>query len=151
MSFRALFITACCLVLSWAIGVNSAPAQPAAKADKMVRVTYPVADLVVPIPGSPGPDKSEVLAEKLMQVIARSVAKNSWEQVGGEGTLQYFPMGMALVIHQRQSVHEEIARLLADLRRLQDVQISVEMRLVHVSPAMAKSRPIVACRWMTNR
>jgi type II secretory pathway component GspD/PulD (secretin) len=40
---------------------------------------------------------------------------------------------MALVINQTQEAQEEITQLLAALRRLQDLEVSIEMRLVSVS------------------
>ena len=110
MSLPCIILTLGCLC-SWAGGVNSAAAQVAekpAKTDKMVRVTYPVADLI----------KQEVLAETLMRFIANAVAPKSWEQAGGDGTMQYFPFGTAIVVYQPQPVQEEVARFLTDLRRM---------------------------------
>lgn len=82
----------------------------------------------------PAKDKSkEAMAEVLKELIQNTVAKNSWESMGGTGAIQYFPMGMALVINQTQEVQEEVMLLLATLRRLQDLQVSVELRAVLVS------------------
>src|SRR5262249_27147127 len=138
---RWLFIGLLCLAWSWASSVNSVNAQAVAKpakADKMVRVTYPVADLIVPIPGYPCSDKKETLEATFIQVLTNTIARDSWSQPGGPGTIAYFPFGMAIVVNQRQEVHAENARLLAELRRAQDVQVSIDMRAVHVSPSMAK-------------
>jgi hypothetical protein len=141
MSQRWLFIGLVCLAWSWASSVNSVNAQAVAKpakTDKMVRVTYPVADLIVPILGYPCSDKKETLEATLIQVLTNTIARDSWNQAGGAGTIEYFPLGMAIVVNQRQGVHAEIARLLAELRRAQDVQVSIDMRAVHVSASMAK-------------
>src|SRR5712692_3887413 len=141
MSQRLLFIGLVCLAWSWAGCVNSVEAQVAAKpakTDKMVRVTYPVADLIVPIPGYPSFDKKETPAATLILVLTNTIAKDSWTQAGGVGTIQFFPFGMALVVNQRQEVHAEFARLFAELRQLQAVQVSVELRTVAVSASMAK-------------
>ncbi|MCI0638937.1 MAG: hypothetical protein L0Y72_23005 [Gemmataceae bacterium] len=118
-------------------------------------VTYPVADLVVPIesrvnldvPVMPGPragDPQPVpfprkLARateegKLMQLLSNSVAPMTWSEAGGPGTIQYFPLGMALVISQTPDVHAEIQAMLAALRRLQDVEVSLEIRVVSTTP-----------------
>src|SRR5437763_1907148 len=97
---RRLFIGLVCLALSWASSVNSVKAQPAAKAEKLVRVTYPVADLIMPIEGYPGPEGKQARADLLIQMITKSVAKHSWEQAGGEGSIQFFPFGMAIVVNQ---------------------------------------------------
>ncbi len=89
-------------------------------------------------PGSPPTQQTkektkEAMAEMLKTLIQEIVAKNSWEGMGGTGAVQYFPQGMALVINQQQEVQEEIGQLLAALRKLQDLQVTVEMRAVVVS------------------
>jgi hypothetical protein len=144
MSPRIL-IAIICLTVSWASSVNRVAAQPAG-ADKLVRVTYPIADLIVPVKNqsafSDRADTKETstdeVAAALIKRIANSVAKGSWEGAGGPGRMQFFPMGLALVVTQREDVQKEIAGLLAELRRLNDVQIATELRCVWVSPAMAK-------------
>jgi hypothetical protein len=141
MSLRGLVVAIVCLAWSWAGSVNSVEAQTGAKpanTDKLVRVTYPVADLVVPIPGFPGSDKKDTAAAALIQVLTNSIAKESWSRSGGAGTIEFFPFGMALVVNQTQGVHQDIARLLAELRRLAEIQVSVEVRAVDVSASMAK-------------
>ena len=120
----------------------SSPAERDANAQRrapsasepLVRVTYAVADLVVPIPNysrakdaESGPDE---LARRLINLITTTIDRSSWEDRGGHGTIQYFPLGKALVVSQRRDVHAEIAQLLSDLRKLQDVQIAVELRMV---------------------
>jgi type II secretory pathway component GspD/PulD (secretin) len=75
----------------------------------------------------------EQMAETLKDLIQDTVNKNSWEKMGGNGNIQYFPMGMALVITQLQEVQEEVQLLLATLRKLQDLQVSIELRAVLVS------------------
>src|SRR5262249_14902775 len=67
------------------------------------------------------------------ELIQATIRKDSWEAMGGNGNIQYFPMGMALVINQPQEVQEEVALLLKTLRQLQDLQVSVELRAVLVS------------------
>jgi type II secretory pathway component GspD/PulD (secretin) len=69
----------------------------------------------------------------LIELIQKSIAPNSWSDVGGQGTIQYFPLGMALVVNQTQEVQEEVQALLQSLRRLQDLEVAIEMRLVSVS------------------
>lgn len=102
-------------------------------------VTYAVADLVVPI--SPTfsdrpaiePNDGQTQEAKLIKLITNSISPRSWSDNGGSASIEYFPLSMALVISQTPAVHEEIQDLLDSLRRLQDVQISVETRLVSVS------------------
>src|SRR5262249_7046217 len=71
----------------------------------------------------------------LIDLIKNAVAKNSWADAGGKGEIQYYPLGMALVVNQTLEVQEEVAALLNALRRLQDLEIAVEMRMVSVSEA----------------
>jgi len=71
----------------------------------------------------------------LMDLIKNTVAQTSWSEQGGPGTIQFYPLGMALVVNQTLEVQEEVAALLAALRRLQDLEIAIEMRLVNVSEA----------------
>jgi general secretion pathway protein D len=73
------------------------------------------------------------MAHVLKELIQNTVAKNTWEAVGGTGSIQYFPFGMAMVISQPQEVQEEVQLLLTTLRKLQDLQVSVELRAVLVS------------------
>lgn len=75
----------------------------------------------------------EDMANLLMGLIKNAVSKNSWDDMAGTGTIQYFPQGLALVINQTQEVQEEVQQLLASLRKLQDLQVSVELRAVLVS------------------
>ena len=48
----------------------------------------------------------------------------------GEGEIQPFPTNLSLVISQTQQVHEQIADLLEQLRRLQDLQVTIEVRFI---------------------
>ncbi len=116
----------------------------------LVAVTYPVADLVVPIrdvielpspfpgfskgaPACKNDTESVPLDEQLIKLITSTVQPKWWSDMGGPGTIEYFPLGMALVINQTPDVHEQVADLLAALRRLQDVEVSVEVRFLTVS------------------
>jgi general secretion pathway protein D len=67
-----------------------------------------------------------------MELIRDTVAPSSWAEAGGSGTMEFFPLGLALVVYNSPAVQEEVAQLLAALRRLQDVEVAVEMRLVTV-------------------
>ncbi len=69
----------------------------------------------------------------LTELITSTIAPESWEQGGGEASLRPFPGTLSLVIRQTQKVHEEIHDLLEQLRRLQDLQVTVEVRFVTVA------------------
>ncbi|MBS0201369.1 MAG: hypothetical protein JSS49_00610 [Planctomycetes bacterium] len=146
----------------------------------LVVVTYPVADLVVPIPdpsnqvmdpfngvnsgvssngqmsvppqgfgqiaqnqtgsfdpANPGrrqpanamdPDFSA-----LSDLIVATIAPDSWDQIGGPASIKTHETTLSLVIRQTQKIHEEITDLLDQLRRLQDLQVTIEVRFVTVS------------------
>ena len=55
--------------------------------------------------------------------------------MGGPGTIEYYPLGMALVINQTPDIQEQIADLLDALRRLQDQEVAVEVRFITVAEA----------------
>jgi type II secretory pathway component GspD/PulD (secretin) len=75
----------------------------------------------------------QTMEDLLMDLIKGTIHPHTWKDMGGPGTIQYYPLGMALVINQTQEVQGEIEDLLRALRRLLDLEISIEMRLVSVS------------------
>src|SRR5262249_49116586 len=141
-----------------AAGLAPARAEPPSSV-KMVARTYAVADLVVPVssvepcvwkmspepaeagpvapacPEKPAAVKPPTMQDKLIKVITDTIAPDRWSTTGGAGTIDYYPLGMALVILQTPDVHEQIAELLESLRRLQDNEVAVEVRFVSVSDA----------------
>ncbi len=68
--------------------------------------------------------------DTLIELITRTVSPESWEDVGGTGTIAEFPTNLSLVVAQTQEVHEKIVDLLAQLRRLQDLQVTIEVRFI---------------------
>jgi Flp pilus assembly secretin CpaC len=88
-------------------------------------------------PGQPGLPRNapNTLETVLIDLIKTTVAQGSWDDLGGAGKIQYYPVGMALVVNQTIEVQEEVAALLQALRRLQDLEVAIEMRLVNVSEA----------------
>jgi type II secretory pathway component GspD/PulD (secretin) len=73
------------------------------------------------------------LEDVLKKLIVNVVSPQSWGDVGGPGTIDYFPIGMALVINQTPDVQEQVQELLQALRRLQDLEVAVECRIVTVA------------------
>ena len=71
--------------------------------------------------------------DSLMELVVSVVEPNSWDEVGGQASVRPFETTLSLVIRQTQQAHEEIQDLLAQLRRLQDLQVSIEVRFVTVS------------------
>jgi Bacterial type II and III secretion system protein len=98
--------------------------------------TYAVADLVVPIPpaGSPPPaEKPKTLEYELIRKITANVEPRSWSAAGGPGTIEYFPLGLALVVNQAPVVHEAVERYLDALRKINDLQVTTELVVVTLS------------------
>jgi type II secretory pathway component GspD/PulD (secretin) len=71
--------------------------------------------------------------ETLIKLITTTIAPETWAEMGGKGTIAYYPTGHGLVVKQTQDIQEQIADLLAALRRLQDLEVAIEIRLVSVS------------------
>src|SRR5438270_2670 len=109
---------------------NNARQEPS-----LMTVTYSVADLVVPIDMEPGEKKRDLSTREneLMKLIRTTVAPKSWVESSGAATMQYHSVGMGLVVQQSPAAHEKIRDLLRDLRRLQDLEVAVEIRLVNLS------------------
>lgn len=68
--------------------------------------------------------------QSLIELITSTIAPTTWDEVGGPGAIQEFRGNLSLVISQTQEVHEEIAELLTQLRRLQDLQVTIEVRFI---------------------
>jgi len=76
---------------------------------------------------------SQTKEDQLIQLIKNTIAPRSWADMGGQGTIDYFPMTMTLVINQTTDIQEQIGDLLAALRRLQDAEVAVEIRLISIA------------------
>ncbi|QDT88822.1 thioredoxin domain-containing protein [Gimesia algae] len=110
---------------------------------KKVVISYPVADLAIPIPpGGPVPFDEKALSarssandlDKLTKIIQTTVQPNSWDKVGGTASIRPHDSTLSLVIRQSSQAHQEIAEVLAQLRRLQDLQVTVESRFLDKLP-----------------
>lgn len=88
-----------------------------------------------PSGGGPGGLGGGVIADfdSLIDLITTTVAPQSWDTVGGPGAISEFATNLSLVISQTQDVHEQIADLLEQLRRLQDLQVTIEVRFITLS------------------
>jgi type II secretory pathway component GspD/PulD (secretin) len=94
--------------------------------------------------------------EPLIQLIKTSIAPGTWnhdhtpldeinaygqgagfggddEEPEGVGSITPFYLNISLIIRQTAEVHDEIVDLLRQLRRLQDLQVSIEVRFISVS------------------
>ena len=70
---------------------------------------------------------------QLMQLIQDTIEPTTWSAVGGPGTMSPFTTNLSLVVSQTQDVHDQIAELLDQLRRLQDLQVTIEVRFISLN------------------
>ena len=114
----------------------------------MYSAVYNVADLVIPLPISHEPivlstkgtlvtaprrKPAEPDFDSLIELITTTIAPESWEEVGGPGSIADFPTTLSLVVSQTQGVHKQIVDLLDQVRRLQDIQVVMEIKRIRLS------------------
>lgn len=78
---------------------------------------YPVADLVRVRRGVANDEGELDDFDTLMDLLVTSVAPDSWDEVGGPGSIDCWPNRSALVISQTREVHERVGRALEALRK----------------------------------
>ncbi len=66
-------------------------------------------------------------------LITSTIDPGSWDEIGGQGSVRGHESTLSLVIRATQKVHDEIADLLEQLRRLQDLQVTIEVRQISVT------------------
>ena len=71
--------------------------------------------------------------EQLIKLITSMVRPYSWDGHGGAGKVEFFDIGSALVVNQTADVIVEVQDLLEALRRLQDLAVAVEVRIVSLA------------------
>ncbi len=54
--------------------------------------------------------------QDLVELIQAVLFQNTWDTVGGSGSIRYWAPGHALIVRQTADVHEAIGQLLQDLR-----------------------------------
>jgi general secretion pathway protein D len=86
----------------------------------------------MPLLGGPGGMGGGSMADfdSLIQLIQNTVATDSWQDVGGAATIEPFEANLSLVISQTEETHAEISALLEQLRRMQDLQVTIEVRFI---------------------
>jgi general secretion pathway protein D len=77
--------------------------------------------------------------DSLMQLIQTTIEPDSWEELGGSGTMMEYPQNLSLVISTTSDVHDQILDLLESLRRLQNLQITIEVRFITLSDQFSES------------
>ena len=62
--------------------------------------------------GKDGQPSQEAILIRLVKMIE----PNTWEEHGGAGAVDYFPLGNSLVVRQSDEVHEKVEKFLQELR-----------------------------------
>ncbi len=88
-----------------------------------------------PPAGTRAPGQRDTMQAQLIALIKNTISPSSWSDVGGPGTIDYFPLGMALVINQTLDIQEQVQQLLDALRKLQDLEVAVEVRMIDLEEA----------------
>jgi general secretion pathway protein D len=68
--------------------------------------------------------------DALIELITSTIKPTTWDSVGGPGSIAPFETNLSIVVSQTQDVHEEIVDLLEQLRKLQDLQVTIEVRFI---------------------
>jgi general secretion pathway protein D len=86
----------------------------------------------MPFGGGPGGLGGGTQADfdALIELIITTIEPDSWDENGGPGAVTEFATNLSLVVSQTQDVHEQIVDLLEQLRRLQDLQVTIEVRFI---------------------
>jgi general secretion pathway protein D len=119
-------------------GINNAGAaaggaavDPSSLAQFQGRSGGPAMGATPSIPfGPPSAGGAQADFQSLIDLIQQTVQPTTWDAQGGPGAMRPFETNLSLVISQTQEVHEEIADLLEQLRRLQDLQVTIEVRFI---------------------
>ena len=103
--------------LTWALQDEVVLITTEDQADNFIcTVVYPVADLVRY--GAPKVDAARQDFDPLIRLITQTVKPDSWDEVGGPGTIGESRRTSSLAVGQTQEVHAEIAPLISGLRKL---------------------------------
>jgi type II secretory pathway component GspD/PulD (secretin) len=81
------------------------------------------------------PPKTASLEQTLIRLIHETIEPKSWDVAGGPGHIDYYPLGMQLVVSADPEIQEQVEQLLTRLRELQELQVTVEVRFITLSEA----------------
>jgi general secretion pathway protein D len=89
-------------------------------------------------PSSGGGGGSFADFQSLIDLIQTTVVPDTWEALGGPSTMAPYPQNLSLVISTTSDVHDQINDLLDSLRRLQNLQITIEVRFITLADSFAE-------------
>lgn len=106
----------------------------------LVTITYPVADLVVPMPRKifleeakprPAPLMPQPRFEPLIELIKQNVTPEAWDDSRKTySTIRGFPKMLSLVVRHTREGHEKLTELLMKLRAVQNRQVCLQVQLI---------------------
>ncbi len=70
-------------------------------------------------------------ANSLVQLIMNTIQPDSWQDFGGEGTITVYER-KKLIIYQTREIHNQIGKMLEDLRKALGHQVAIEARFLLV-------------------
>ncbi len=70
---------------------------------------------------------------QLMMLIQTTIEPETWEALGGTSTMFPYAQNLSLIVSTTSDVHDQISDLLDSLRRLQNLQITIEVRFITLS------------------
>lgn len=104
---------------------------------------YDIADLVIPIPTyvelpldgkRRGPQKQkDPDQETLIELITSTIAPRTWDDAGGKCSIVGYPADSSFVVSATRATHDDICDLLEQLRRLQDLQVTLKLETIRVA------------------
>jgi general secretion pathway protein D len=114
---------------------SGAAVEAGALAQLQGRGNGPTAGAMPVVPfGPPTGGGGQADFQSLIDLIQNTVGgPGAWADGGGNGAIRQFETNLSLVVSQTQEVHEEIADLLEQLRRLQDLQVTIEVRFISLN------------------
>jgi Bacterial type II and III secretion system protein len=78
------------------------------------------------------PENKQTSEGTLLKAITQSIQPHCWKCAGGDCTVDYSPVGMALVVNAPETTQRQVAAMLDSLRKLQDMSVAVELCFVTV-------------------
>jgi hypothetical protein len=105
-------------------------ANKATEDGQLIVRTYDVTNLVA--------DDEQTAVKVTLKILRQSIDPPSWQECGGPAHADYFPVGKALIVRQTSDNHKKMAGILDAARRLQPVEVGVDVQLVSLSPDTAK-------------
>lgn len=97
-------------------------------------VVYPVADLLRWHRSRNSPNQRVPDADGLVECITSTIAPDSWDEVGGPGSIAFDDNSLSLVVSQHPKVQKQVAQLFKALRQSQWAQ-KMPHRMPAIEPA----------------